>query len=271
MRISFTFTAIFFVILFSYLFYEYAPYGHSLWMDEFLSWFEQIFFYPPISLVCMFGLIAFGTRRFLITKARKQLLKASKTDSSWDLDHFIETGKNIFYLYQKAKTEKDFSSAVLFLHPRFARKVQIEMSTSLKGKTNILRDISIINTNLISILDVEGREGDMFVLEFDYMILNYTIDKETGAFKDSPLTQYENESLEVWKKRAQLERVRTQDYWVYYRYENEWFLYDVIVSKKKEDVLKVSKKSWLQSISEKEQGRRYADVDIDKECDDEAS
>lgn len=163
----------------------------------------------------------------LMRKARIQFELANKNDPSWNLSHFKETGSNIFYLYQKAWMEKDLSSVELFFHPRYAKKAKSKMNFHLHGKINVLENVRIKDINLMSVLDVEGKEGDMFVLEFTFMITDYVINEETGEFVDSPLKRKKNESIAKWEKRAQTETDRVIEYWVYYRYKNEWLLYDI--------------------------------------------
>ena len=101
------------------------------------------------------------------------------------------------------------------------------LKTKLSGKINILKEIELYSVELMSVLDIEGQEGDMFVLELKFKLIDYTVDEETGMFIDSPLGRRNKESRERWEKRAQTQQDHVVEYWVFYRYQGTWVLYNI--------------------------------------------
>lgn len=201
-------------------------------------------------------------RARMIRQAKRQFAKATENDPSWDMDHFKETAKAIFYRYQKAWMKKDLTAMQPFFHPDYFKESNEIMKHKLAGKKNILKKVELKSIQLMSVLDIKGQEGDMFVLELKFKLIDYTIDEVTGKFLDSPLKRKEKESFYDWGERAQTQQNKVTEYWVFYRYRGHWLLHGIHqVSSFFWDLKHASKGKLLEILAEERSKPKDAPVD----------
>lgn len=166
-------------------------------------------------------------RKRMLKQAQRQIEAANAADPTWNEKGFKRRGSELLHLYQEAWMNKDLRPLELYFHPRYLKKSQRKMREILKGKKNILKDINLESIELMSILDIQGQEGDMFVLEMNFNLIDYIINEDTGEVVDSPLFKLKNESQKEWLQRAQTEKQQVVEYWVFYRLKGIWVLYNI--------------------------------------------
>jgi len=174
----------------------------------------------------LYGIYRIRRARMMI-QAKKQFEKANANDPSWNLEHFKETSEKIFYKYQEAWMYKKLSPLKGVFHPDYLKKSQRILDTTLRGKINILEKIELKSVELMSVLDVRGQNGDMFVLELKFDLIDYTIEENTRRFVDSTLSRDDDESFESWEQRARNRQQSVIEYWVFIRQDGRWLLYNI--------------------------------------------
>lgn len=176
-----------------------------------------------ILLFCIYHI----RRRRLMNQAKRQFEKANTDDPSWNINEFRETSERIFYKYQNAWMNKDLSGLKNDFHPTYYEKATQTMNEMLNGKKNILKNIELKKINLMSVLDIKGQEGDMFVLEMDFKLIDYTIDEATQKVVESPEQRAPFESEESWGNRAKKKVNSVKEYWIFRRTNGVWLLYNI--------------------------------------------
>lgn len=166
-------------------------------------------------------------RARMVIQAKKQFAAANAEDPSWDIDHFKDTASDLFYAYQEAWMNKDLSTVAAGFHPAYLKKAQAIMDTQLKGKKNIIENVELQNIELMSVLDIEGQDGDMFVLELKFRLIDFTINEKTAEFVTSPSPRRNKESYTKWVMRVQVEPHKVTEYWVFYRQDGKWLMYNI--------------------------------------------
>jgi hypothetical protein len=166
-------------------------------------------------------------RARMIYQAKKQFAIANANDPTWNLDIFKKTATDIFYKYQDAWMDKNLSSMEPFFHQSYMAKAQKVLATKLRGKKNILTDINLRSIELMSVLDIKGKNGDMFVLEMNFSMVDYTIDEKSGRFVDSTYPRGKNDSEKAWEYNARNKPSGVTEYWVFIRQDENWFLYNI--------------------------------------------
>ncbi len=178
----------------------------------------------------VFGLLMaiYKIRRIrMMNQAKRKFSEATTKDPSWNIEDFKENGERIFRNYQKAWMEKDLRPLLEDFDIRYLSKANDILNTKLKDKINILKDIEIKSIELMSVLDVQGKDGDMFVLEFNFKLVDYTINEKTKDFIDSELVQGRFER-DIWfESRSKKEKSQAVEYWVFIREGEKWNLFNI--------------------------------------------
>ena len=187
-------------------------------------------------------------RRKMIKKAKADLEKALFWDSTWDLKELEKITKEIFKKYQKARQDKDLTQISDLITKSYIEKATKIMNKKLKWKKNILKDINIHNLTLMSVRDFPWRDWDMFAMEVDASMIDYTLDEKTWNFLNSTLTKWKYESTIDYEKRAKKEWENFKEYYIFIRYNWKWLLNNIkqkfsilwdIIKLRESDLIKV--------------------------------
>lgn len=160
-------------------------------------------------------------------KAKEDIEKAKSSDTSWNEEEFKKIVEEVFIKYQNAWSDKDLYSVSSLLTRSYYDKADADIKKTLEWKKNILKEISLLEQNLMSVKDVSGQNWDMFVMEINATMIDYTINESTWLFLESNLTKKDWEGNASYMKRAQIEPEFFQEYWVFMRLDSKWLLYDI--------------------------------------------
>ena len=163
----------------------------------------------------------------MIAKAKTDLEKAKSLDATWDLVLLKKMASKCFYAYQIAWSNKDLNSVKHLLDPEYLIESEAQMSVILNGQINIIQNPVIEDLNLISVKDVVGQESDMFVLEIQAKMIDYTVSEKDKSFIESTMIIGKYESHDNYVKRAQTTQISFKEYWVFKRRDQEWLLWDI--------------------------------------------
>lgn len=166
-------------------------------------------------------------RRKMMKKAKEDLAIAKMKDASWNEDGFKDVVGQTFHRYQEAWSKKDMESVRHLLHVDYFDKAKTLLETELAECTNVIKNQKIESMNLMSVKDVSGKEGDMFVMEVNASMIDYTIETKSGAFVESTLSREKNESDESYRRRAMNEASPFREYWVFQRSSGKWLLWEI--------------------------------------------
>ena len=104
-----------------------------------------------------------------------------------------------------------------YLSTDYLERAKKDMNSILNGKKNIIKDPHIYSLNIISVKDIHGQEGDMFVMEIIADMIDYTISEINGTFIESTLSREENESYASYENRAKVEKEEFTEFWTFIR------------------------------------------------------
>ncbi len=198
-----------------------AMYGVSSLM------FDAVIYAIVIPFVLAYVVFVRVRRDKLLKKAKEDHAQALGIDASWGLGRLEKTTKDVFFAYQKAWTEKDFEPLVGLLHSDYYARAKDDMEMRLADETNVILNPLITSLNLVSVRDVSGKEGDMFVMEVNATKIDYTTSVESGRFLRSPLARKKDESDQEYETRAMHEPASTTQSWVFTRVREAWLLSNI--------------------------------------------
>ena len=211
-----------FSIIWLFFYYSFVEarawwWGSSSWGWDAIGWVIALIIYAIYEI----------RRRKMIKKAKKDLEKALSWDSSWNLKELEKTTKKIFIKYQEAWSNKDLDYVRKYMTKSYYEKAQKKLNKILNWKKNILENIHINQLNLMSVRDFPGKDWDMFAMEVDANMIDYTIDKKTGEFIESTLTKRNNEWQKDYGRRAKKEWEDFKEYYIFIRYNWKWLLNNI--------------------------------------------
>lgn len=166
-------------------------------------------------------------RMKMIKKAKIDLENALKQDSSWDIEWLKKHVTDIFYQYQNDWQNKSRHNMMKYMTKTYHSKVTEMLYYELADEKNILENIHINSLTLMSVRDNPGKDGDMFAMEVDASMIDYTIWESTWEFISSTLQQEKYEPLEKYKHRAMTQPVEFKEYYIFIRHNGQWLLNNV--------------------------------------------
>jgi len=198
----------------------------------------------------------------MIAKAKRDLKKALAWDLSWNLEKLQEATKKVFMKYQEAWTKKDLDYVRYDMTKAYFEKATNIMNSKLKWKINILKNIKINKLTLMSVRDGFWQDGDMFAMEINARMIDYTIDEDTKKFVSSTLSRGKRESRESYESRAKESWENFKEYYIFIRHHWKWLLNNIkdnfsIVW----DIIKLKEKD-LRKILKKEESTDYINDDV---------
>jgi len=201
-------------------------------------------------------------RRKMIKKAKADLEKALAWDSSWNLKELEKATTKIFMKYQEAWTNKDLDYVRKDMTQSYYQKAKNIMDKKLSWKKNILKDIRINKLTLMSVRDFPWKDWDMFAMEVDANMIDYTIDEKTWGFIESTLSRQKYESQSEYEIRAKYQWENFKEYYIFIRHNGKWLLNNI---KQKFsivwDIIKL-RESELRKILEKEKNSDEVNDDV---------
>ena len=201
-------------------------------------------------------------RMKMIKKAKKDLENALKQDSSWDIEWLKRHVSDTFYQYQNDWQNKSRLNMRWYMTKNYHSKVTELLHYQLKDKKNVLDHIRINSLTLMSVRDNPGKDGDMFAMEIDASMIDYTIWENTWEFISSTLKREKHEPLEKYKHRAMTESAEFKEYYIFIRHNGKWLLSNV---KQKFsiiwDIIWLSEKK-LKNILQQEKNSEFTSDDI---------
>lgn len=191
-------------------------------------------------------------RKKMLAKAQNDLKTALTSDNSWNEQELKKAVEDNFYKYQQAWTNKNLSSMKEYMTNSYY-STALNNLKKLDWKKNILENINLWQLNLISVKDWPEKDGDMFVMEINASMIDYTINEISWDFIESTLKKNEKEDYESYKKRAMSEAWYFVEYWVFMRINWYWLIHDI---KQSDSIIKdvIWLSEWeLRNILSKEQ------------------
>ena len=164
-----------------------------------------------------------------------------------------EATEKAFYAYQKAWANRDLNSVRDLLHVDYYQASSRILNEDMKDQTNIIKDVSLDSLNLMAVRDVPGKDGDMFVMEVNASMIDYTIETASGKFVESTLDRKDGEWQKSYEERARTEAGSFREYWVFQRVSGIWKLWDVQESSRIIADLKGRSEGELKEILAREQ------------------
>lgn len=165
-------------------------------------------------------------RKKMLSKAKSDLETASVSDNSWNENELKKTVEDNFYRYQQAWTSKNLDSIKKYMTKSYYAQA-ITNIDKLAWKTNILKDIKINELNLMSVKDGPWKDWDMFVMEINASMIDYTINDSDWSFIESTMKLDENESQENYINRAMNNPSSFIEYWVFMRLNWYWLIHNI--------------------------------------------
>ena len=95
------------------------------------------------------------------------------------------------------------------------------------GLKNIMENIHIDKMQLMSVRNYPGKDGDMFAMEIEGSMIDYTIRESDGTFVSSPLKRSKYESREHYENRAKTRYSSFTEYYIFIRVGNVWKLNNI--------------------------------------------
>ena len=95
------------------------------------------------------------------------------------------------------------------------------------GLKNIMKNIRINKMELMSVRNYPGKDGDMFAMEIEGSIIDYTIRESDGTFVSSPTYRNKNEDFKNYENRAKTEASSFTEYYIFIRVDNVWKLNNI--------------------------------------------
>ena len=90
-----------------------------------------------------------------------------------------------------------------------------------------MKNIHINQMQLMSVRNYPGKDGDMFAIEIEGSMIDYTIRESDGTFVSSPIYRNKYESLEHYENRAKTQSVPFTEYYILIRVGNVWKLNNI--------------------------------------------
>lgn len=166
-------------------------------------------------------------KKKMMNKAQTDLKNALQVDSSWNETELKKVSEDVFYKYQNAWTNKNLESVKDIFTNSYYQEISKVLSETLQWKKNILKNISLQSTNLMSVKDWIWKDWDMFVMEMNASMIDYTIDENSWNFILSTLDRNDWESDMSYSQRAQTEAWNFTEYWVFMRSNLVWKLHNI--------------------------------------------
>lgn len=95
------------------------------------------------------------------------------------------------------------------------------------GRKNIMKNIHIHKMELMSVRNYPGKDGDMFAMEIEGSMIDYTIRERDGTFVSSPIYRNKNEDFKSYENRAKTEASSFTEYYIFIRVDNTWKLNNI--------------------------------------------
>ncbi len=252
---------IIFAVIISILFFSFYS-----WVDARAGWWWGSWNSQWWGILAVIGTLYYAIykirRMKMIKKAKINLENALKEDSSWDIDWLKRHVSDTFYQYQNDWKNKSSINMMKYMTKNYHSKITGILHFQLKDKKNVVDNIRINSLTLMSVRDNPGKDGDMFAMEVDAAMIDYTICENTWKFISSTLQREKHESLEKYKDRAMNESVEFKEYYIFIRHNGKWLLSNV---KQKFsiiwDIIWLSEKK-LKNILQQEKNSEFTSDDI---------
>ena len=101
----------------------------------------------------------------------------------------------MFIAYQEAWMKKDLEEVKNMITKQYFKKAENIMKTKLTWKKNIIKDIKLKYLHLVSVKDNDWKDWDMFAMEINGNMIDYTIDELTWEFLESNLDRWKTKIL----------------------------------------------------------------------------
>ena len=122
--------------------------------------------------------------------------------------------------------EKNLEPMRPYMTDFYYQKVQ-KILAGEAGLKNIMKNIHIDKMQLMSVRNYPGKDGDMFAMEIEGSMIDYTIRERDGTFVSSPIYYNKYESLEHYENRAKTQSAPFTEYYIFIRVGNVWKLNNI--------------------------------------------
>ena len=90
-----------------------------------------------------------------------------------------------------------------------------------------MKNIHINQMQLMSVRNYPEKDGDMFAMEIEGSMIDYTIRESDGSFVSSPTYRNKNEDFKSYENRAKTEASSFTEYYIFIRVDNVWKLNNI--------------------------------------------
>ncbi len=192
------------------------------------SEFDLVLFWIFAPFIVIGVLFFYFYRRNAVRAAKQARIVAASKDSDWNLETLKDEVQKVFFAYQDAWSNKNLDFVRDMLHPSYFYEANELMKEELTGNVNILKDIKLLEMNLMSVEDQDGKNGDSFTMEIIASMIDYTIREDDGAFVRSTFYKSRTHLFESsYQKKAQTTPSTFTEYWVFTRVDGRWKLREV--------------------------------------------
>lgn len=122
--------------------------------------------------------------------------------------------------------EKNLESMRPYMTDFYYQKAQ-KILAGEAGLKNIMKNIHIHKMELMSVRNYPGKDGDMFAMEIEGSMIDYTIRESDGTFVSSPTYRNKNENFKSYENRTKTESEPFTEYYIFIRVGNVWKLHDI--------------------------------------------
>ena len=162
-------------------------------------------------IIFIYSIIMTVVARRKNEKVKKLLGEISKKDAVWNLEYMTASAQQIFYIVQKAWTNRNQDIAREYMSNNIYTKHSKQTDEMVaKGTKNILEEINLDEVLVYSISDFKNDSFDTFSAIMTGSMIDYSIDKKESIISGS---DSKSESF--------------KEIWIFIRKDDKWVLDEI--------------------------------------------
>jgi len=169
----------------------------------------QYLIYISLPLLLIFWMIKYGIIKYKKSKAERVLAKIEFEDQIWNSNNIAIRINEVFYKVQEAWMARDQNIAKNYMSQKMYDEHKLQTDLLIEKRwINILKDIKIHQSTIISVKDFINNKKDTFSVLISASMIDYHINEETKRVTDG-VTYRAQDFEEIWH---------------FIRIDNNWFL-----------------------------------------------
>jgi hypothetical protein len=186
---------------------------------------SSIILYLLAPFVIIFLIVKLVLIRIKKNKAHKILDKIVLEDQIWDIEYINQRVSTVFFKVQEAWMKRNQNISKNYMSERIFQKHKIQTDKLIeKGWINILKDIRLIQSTIISVKDFNNDNKDSFSALIKAEMIDYHINEKSKQVVDG-IPYRAQKFEEIWNF------IRIDNNWVLDEIYNDLNARDIIESK----------------------------------------